>query len=181
MTNATQEDILSEFAGVEKDLQREPRVVSEGVSVTLWDGQTGEKHVFKKNIQGVRPQVVDGAMRRGYGLLGQVNEDGSYRWVTSDPKIVQRKGALKCRLHPDDAERALWDEMGLPVCTKANISSPYQVERHMKSRHPSAWQTIDQFRKDAKEAQDKADRDRQHEALMAALNREPVASKKAGA
>jgi hypothetical protein len=89
--------------------------------------------------------------------------DGSLRFTTVRPDKIIIGGTLKCKLHPSDENRQHYDELGLPVCKKNNISSPYMVEQHMKKRHPSAWAIIEQEKKDAKE---KEERDFQRALIM---------------
>lgn len=62
--------------------------------------------------------------------------------------MTEKRGNMKCLLHPDSENREHYNELGLPLCLKSNITSKYQVEQHMKKRHPSAWAAIEQERKD---------------------------------
>lgn len=60
----------------------------------------------------------------------------------------------KCRLHPQDHEREVWDGMGLPVCAK-KLANPYEVDRHMQKKHLTAWGTIEREREKLERAEDR--------------------------
>lgn len=91
-------------------------------------------------------------------LLQAKNKDGSRRFVTSTSKIPYR-GSLKCLLHAENPERQHYNELGLPVCRKSNLTAPYMIEQHMKRRHPTAWAIIERERMDVeKEEQRQYDR-----------------------
>ena len=74
-------------------------------------------------------------------LLNLKREDGSSVFTTVKPKELPKRGVLKCMLHPD--ERAdIYDTWGFPVCKKSNLTSPFQVRRHMRSRHKQEYEAI---------------------------------------
>lgn len=112
-----------------------PQVVSSLQSAGycyIYDTRTGERSVTNRNM-----------------LLAQLEkkrEDGSQVFTVDDPKITPTRGSHKCLLHPDDPRRAEYDAMGLVVCAKANLTSPYQVTMHMRHRHPAEWATIEEER-----------------------------------
>jgi hypothetical protein len=111
----------------------------------IYDTQTGERSLTNKNM--LRAQ------------LGKKRPDGTPYFTTKNPNIKPKTGTLKCMLHPDDPNRGYYDELGLPVCRKSNLTSPYQVKRHMQKRHPSAWETIEEeIRKTEKEEDRKLQR-----------------------
>jgi hypothetical protein len=88
-------------------------------------------------------------------LLKAKNPDGTSRFTTTKPGVTIKRGVLKCLLHPDGANRGHYDELGLPVCRKSNITAPYMVDQHMRKRHPSAWAVIEQEKKDAEKKEDR--------------------------
>ena len=97
--------------------------------------------------------------------LRKRREDGSIVFTTVKPSIPVIRGAFKCRLHADDASRSHYDTLGLPVCRKSNLTSPFQVLRHMQKRHRMEWETIELERTTAEKEGAKA-----HDAaLLAAL------------
>jgi hypothetical protein len=96
--------------------------------VYVWDNRTGERSTINSNM--LKTQ------------LGKKRPDGSRVFTTIDPKIPVKRGNLKCMLHAKDPNRAHYDELGLPVCRKDNLTSVYQVKRHMQKRHPQEWATI---------------------------------------
>ena len=91
--------------------------------------------------------------------------DGKY--VFGLKQTVKRKeGTFKCLLHKDDSNREHYDEIGLAVCLKDCLTSPYEVRRHMQKRHKTEWSAIEDERK---EAEKKEDRDFQRTLMSKAL------------
>jgi hypothetical protein len=84
------------------------------------------------------------------------NAFGEYIWSTTPPGIEPEKGEYKCILHPDDPHREEYKALGFNRCSKSNLTSPYQVRRHMMKRHKVEWEAIDQARKDAERVEDRA-------------------------
>jgi hypothetical protein len=96
--------------------------------VYVWDNRTGEQSTINNNMLATQ--------------LKKRRPDGSRIFTTVDPKIPVKSGNLKCMLHRKDPNRRHYDELGLPHCRKENLTSPYQVKRHMQKRHPQEWATI---------------------------------------
>lgn len=109
----------------------------------MWDTRTGEKSLTNRNMWPIQAQK-----RR---------EDGSKVFTRHDPHITLKRGTLKCLLHQDNARRAEFDAMGLPVCNVDNIPSEYEVTQHMTHRHSGAWKAIQD-----KEERERRDEDRQY-------------------
>lgn len=104
---------------------------SAGYSI-VWDRKTGEPSLVNNNM-----------------LLAQIrkrHEDGTLAFVTVKPPIEPIRGTYKCLLHPDQPDRARYTQLGLPVCPKSNLTSPFQVTQHMKKRHKTAWDTLEEER-----------------------------------
>lgn len=91
--------------------------------------------------------------------LDKRRPDGSRVFTTNKPKWPVARGTMKCYLHPDDPNRSYYDSIGFPVCQKSNLTSAFQVKRHMQKRHPMEWQAIEDQRKekvdDEKRAEDR--------------------------
>jgi hypothetical protein len=68
-------------------------------------------------------------------------------------KTAQR---LKCILHTTDPNRSEWDSLGFPVCAKANLTSLYQVDRHMQRRHRDEWAAMEKNRETREREEDRA-------------------------
>ena len=83
------------------------------------------------------------------------NPDGTTEFTAVKPSFEPKRGILKCFLHPDGEKREHYNELGLPVCRKSNLTAPYMVEQHMKKRHPSAWAIIERERTDQEKEADK--------------------------
>ena len=107
--------------------------------------------------------------------LRQRRRDGSYQFTTTDPKKEPKHGTIKCLLHPDSKDRAHYNELGFRTCPKNNITNQYQLELHMKKKHPQEWAAIkDEIEKKQKEE----DRELQKMLLKAQLtsSNEPIGS-----
>jgi len=100
--------------------------------VYVWDTRTGERSVVNRNML---PKQLE-----------KTREDGSRVFTTMRPKQKPKRGNLKCLLHPDSPNRKHYDELGLAVCRKSNLTNPYQVKRHMEKRHKAEWATLEQER-----------------------------------
>ena len=81
--------------------------------VYIWDTQTAKSSVCNRNMLAA--------------TLGKLRKDGTRFFTTVKPNFEPRGGSHKCLLHEDDENRAEYDELGLAVCTKDNLDSPYQV------------------------------------------------------
>ena len=74
--------------------------------------------------------------------LEKRDDTGERIYTTVKPDYEPVKGTLKCMLHKDQPEREHYDVMGLETCSKSNLTSEYQVQRHMQNRHRMEWATI---------------------------------------
>lgn len=75
--------------------------------------------------------------------LRKLGPDGKRMFTHVKPASPPKLGEHKCLLHADlRTEHPEYDAWGLPVCRKANLTSPLQVEQHMQHRHKVEWQTI---------------------------------------
>lgn len=87
--------------------------------------------------------------------LRKRREDGSYRFTTTDPKQKPVRGTLLCMLHPDAPNRKHYDELGFRVCPKSNMTNEYQVQQHMKKKHPQEWAAIEEERRQKERQEDR--------------------------
>jgi len=78
--------------------------------------------------------------------LKKKRPDGSGVFTTIKPTELPKRGSLKCQLHPDNPNREYYDSLGLPVCSKANLTSPFQVKRHMQKRHKMEFEALEEER-----------------------------------
>ena len=109
--------------------------------VYIYDTQTGERSTANRNM-----------LRQ---LLRRKREDGSLVFTTIKPPFEPKRGTYKCMLHPNDPNRGHYEELGFPVCMKSNLTSPFQVRRHMEKRHKMEWAGIEQERIDTERAEDR--------------------------
>ena len=107
-------------------------------------------------------------------LLQLKNKDGKPRFTVNKPPYEPKRGTFKCMLHKDDSDREHYSELGYVICPKSNITSPYQVRRHMIKSHKQEWLAIEQERIDRER---KEDRELQH-AILRATKPELYVSKK---
>ena len=116
------------------------RIESAGY-VYIWDTQTAKPSVCNRNMLA--------------STLGKLRKDGTRFFTTVKPDFEPRGGQHKCLLHESDENRAEYDELGLAVCTKDNLDSPYQVTVHMKARHPQEAATIEDINATAQREEDR--------------------------
>ena len=109
--------------------------------VYIWDTETGKQSVCNRNML--------------QATLGKKRKDGSRVFTTIKPDFEPRGGEFKCMLHADDENREHYNGLGLAVCTKEDLDSPYQVTRHMQTRHPQEWETIDNINATAQREEDR--------------------------
>jgi len=87
--------------------------------------------------------------------LKQRRTDGSLVFTTIKPSFAPRRGTHKCLLHPSNPERERYDSLGFGVCNKHNLTSPMQVELHMRHSHKTEWNTIEQEKKEKERLEDR--------------------------
>jgi len=110
--------------------------------VYIYDTKTGDRSLCNRNM--LAPH------------LNKKRVDGTYVFTTTPPAIKPRGGTFRCMLHRDSSLRVYYDTLGLPVCPKDNLSSQFQVTRHMQKRHKQEWQTLEQERIDTEKREDRA-------------------------
>lgn len=91
-----------------------------------------------------------------YTLTTQLKKkrpDGKPYFTTIKPSIEPKRGGYLCLLHPKAENREHYTDLGLATCKKSNLTSIYQVERHMQKKHPAEWAAI----KDEKARKEKED------------------------
>lgn len=121
-----------------------PMVVSSVKSpgyVYIYDTITGEASLCK-------PYALKKALEKK-------RDDGSYVFTTRKPNVAPKRGTLTCLLHKDDPNRQHYTELGLPVCKKCNLTSPYQVKEHMRHKHPQEFKAIEAEREDLKKQEER--------------------------
>ena len=146
---------MLERAGKADHPSDKPRVVDEADASTpmvahkessagyayIYDTRTGERSVTNRNMLSTQ--------------LKKKRRDGSLVFTTKKPSQSPVRGTFKCMLHIDDPNREHYDSLGLTTCRKSNLTSPFQVRRHMQKRHPVEWETIEEERKAAEKAEDR--------------------------
>ena len=103
---------------------------SEAGYVYIYDTKTGEQSRANRNML--------------LQLLKAKRPDGTTIYTTMKPAVEVKRGSLKCMLHLDDPQRERFTDLGMPVCRKSNLTSPYMVRQHMMKRHPTAWKLLDE-------------------------------------
>ena len=116
-------------------------IVESAGYVYIWDTQTAKSSVCNRNML--------------TSTLRKLRKDGTRFFTTIKPNFEPRGGQHKCLLHESDEHRSEYDELGLAVCTKDNLDSPYQVTVHMRSRHPQEWATIEDINATAQHEEDR--------------------------
>ena len=149
-------DARAEYDEVHQDLKVGDKIGSSGFGadevyeakntgrIRAYDTLTGEMSWINDTEDNIRIAV------------NKRRADGSPVFTFDRSKApTPRRGVLKCILHRDDPERIRWDGMGLPLCTKSNIPSQYDVERHAKGAHKGAYAAIQRVREQEKEDEDR--------------------------
>ncbi len=134
--------------------------------VWIYDTKTHERSKTTKNMLATQ--------------LRKIRPDGSRIFTTSKPKEQPVRGSLKCMLHPDDPNRSHYDELGFAICNKNNLTSPYQVKRHMQKKHKDEYAAIVEEKALIEKAEEKASKERERnymEGLAKAVNTEPMTEK----
>ena len=120
--------------------------------VFIYNTKTGDRSKTNRNM-------LEDQLRKVFP------EDGTRVFTTVKPPFEPPRGTYHCLLHADNEERAHYDQMGLATCTKDDLASEYQVQRHMERRHRMEWATIGEER-------DRAEKDEERRfqrTLMAAI------------
>lgn len=107
----------------------------------LYDTRTGEPSRFNNNM--IRT------------ALKKTHPDGA-KVFSARPLVARVIGQYKCFLHADSPDRKYYDTLGFAVCSKDNLASPYQQQRHMQKRHRMEWDEILKERGDKERAEDRA-------------------------
>ena len=117
--------------------------------VYVYDTQTADRSVVNRNM--LEQQ------------LQKLRPDKTRYFTTVKPEFELEQGKLKCLLHPDDPERSLYDSWGFAICPKANLTSQYQVTRHVQVRHRMEWQTIQDERARIEREEERSDREEERQ------------------
>ena len=121
-----EDQVVIEGKVEEVEYMTAPEVLSAG-QVYIYDTKTGERSVCRRNILAHK--------------LGLRRPDNSLVFTTIRPSISPERGHLRCMLHPDE-RKPIYDTWGFSTCKKSNLTSPFQVRRHMQKRHKQEYETI---------------------------------------
>lgn len=127
------EEVISKGTEEQPALMIQLKPTSAGFA-WVWDTRTGTRSTCNKN------NLLQ--------MLRKKRDDGSLVFTTRKPDIEPFQGTYLCPLHKDYEYRGHFDELGLPVCPKDNLLSPFHVKRHMQKRHRVEWDTIESERID---------------------------------
>ncbi len=83
-------------------------------------------------------------------------KDGSFRFTTTDPKKLPKRGKIKCMLHKGGENREHYNTLGFRVCPKENITNIHQLKQHMRLKHPQEYAAIVDEKKEKEKAEDRA-------------------------
>ena len=137
---------------IEKDKELEvemsPTQLKSAGYVYIYDTKTNERSLCNRNTL--------------LHALQKKRPDGSVVFTTVKPKTGPKRGTLKCKLHPDE-RKEIYDLWGLATCLKANLTSPYQVKRHMMKRHKDEYNSI-------KEEEDRIEKDKERQLRESIIN-----------
>lgn len=134
-----------EIEGKSGDVEyMKPEPVLSAGQVYIYDTKTHERSVCRRNILPHKLKLK--------------REDDSSVFTTVKPKALPRRGVLKCMLHPDERTE-MYDAWGFPTCKKSNLTSPFQVRRHMQKRHKQEYEAIKEEETRIEKEKDRKERD----------------------
>jgi len=119
-------DEIKAAKGLGVESMQSVEVISAG-QVYIYDTRTGDRSICNRN------NLAHALQKR--------RPDNSLVFTTIKPKVKPKRGMYKCMLHPDE-RKPLYDVWGLTTCFKDNLTSPFQVRRHMQKRHKVEYETI---------------------------------------
>jgi len=125
----------------ELDVEMTPTQLKSAGYVYIYDTKTNERSLCNRNV------LLHNLQKKRPG--------GSIVFTTEKPKVGPKRGHLKCMLHPDEPNRYHYDDLGLAVCKKSNLTSPYQVKRHMAKRHKDEYAAIKEEEERAEKEKDR--------------------------
>ena len=126
---------------IDSEQEKPVMKVSSAGYVYIWDTRTFEKIPVLYYMLSAK--------------LRQRRPDGSYRFTTKKPDGEPWRGTIKCLLHSDGPDRKLYDSLGFRVCSKANITNPYQRTRHMQMKHGKEFAAIELSRQEKERLEDR--------------------------
>jgi len=115
--------------------------ISSAGHVYVWDSRTFEKIPI---LYYMLPSKL--RLRR---------QDGSFRFTTSDPHRLPKRGSIKCLLHKNSPQRVHFNELGFRVCPKDNITNQHELKQHMLKKHKQEWAAIEDERKERERQEDR--------------------------
>jgi len=128
----------------ELDVEMTPLELKSAGYVYIYDTRTCERSLCNRNM-------LPNALRKK-------RPDGSTVFTTVKPKTGPKRGYLKCMLHPDE-RKEIYDVWGLATCKKSNLTSPYQVKRHMMKRHKDEYASIKEEEARLEKEKERAERE----------------------
>lgn len=124
------------------------QVSPESRLVTIYHTQTGSPRRLPK-------LYARTALLKRFRLKDGAELAGRFVFVSKDPGIW-KLGSVKCLLHPDRPERALYDALGYPICKSKHFPSEYEASRHLENDHNATFERIADIKQ-----QEERDEDRQ--------------------
>ena len=159
------QEAIAAKANVDKDeLKAAQKLGVESMEVTevlgpgyvyIYDTKTGDRSICDRNNLNHN--------------LRKTRPDGSRVFTTVKPSVTPVQGTHLCMLHPNFPERAHYDELGFAKCPKDNLTSTYQVRRHVEKRHKAEYAAIKDEIAQREKAEARADRERDRELQEAIL------------
>ncbi len=121
--------------------------------VRVYRTSTGDMSMVNRNMLAMQLQKLD-------------PDTGERAFTTRKPDIEPKRGTLKCWLHADGQIEDEFGEYGFGVCAKSNLISQYEVEEHVRRKHPREYASINSQRERRREDATAARQDRLIEAVL---------------
>lgn len=190
--SAIQEALLDAYLDDLKDNKsKQERVLAvaqtdEGEFTSFVDEKDAEKVSVYNQYDGVESRILvsmlSKQLRKRFPRSVEIPEHlwGKRAFAVSPPSNMPTRQALLCWFHPKSDRREMLNELGLGgrVCRKSNIPTEIDIELHMQRKHTADYNTVKEAVRRRDEAEDRAMRRQEIEALRAmaaATVREPEA------
>ncbi len=158
----------------------------EGEFTSFVDEKDAEKVAVYNQYDGVKSMVLvsmlSKQLRKRFPRSVEIPEHlwGKRAFGVNPPANVPERQTLLCWFHPKSEQRSMLNELGLSgrVCRKSNIPTEIEIDLHVQRKHTKEYGMVKEALRRRDEAEDRAMRRQEIEALRAmaaATVREPEA------
>lgn len=161
MTNMTHfEPLLSRDEWAD-DMGDAPLMAGDAQHIVLFSTEDGTPS--RVRVEQLVSKLMPDRQGRAWFSEKPTNPAWKYRMdPISKMPVKVKEGAIPCMLHEKSPDREWLDSIGLEglTCPAGSIPSRYQLNLHMRRKHPTAWLTIEEERTRRREDEDRARQER---------------------